>query len=308
VTAVLQPAEMMMRSFAVSILLATLLAEIEQCGAFSMPVRNTMSTNSALTRFHRTPPSSVASLSLLTSDGDSLDTRTEPPRFAYLGLWAGLLAYVYALAPGSSLEATNIDTEIILKMVTTPFDGTTNPLFVLIFNSLGVIPAVYASLLLPGAKDQKFPALPFVGSAFALGFFGVGPYLGLREVNTEVTQEDVQEGGRGVFESKFPAAGMLAFFAYLVYFCLSSGDLGQQATDFTVLFSTQKLVHVSTIDAVILTLAMWDPLSEDLGRRVKNSDSNPMLPAWMYCVVPVLGPVVYLLTRPKLPSSSSSSG
>ena len=40
-----------------------------------------------------------------------------------------------------------------------------NPVFFFVFNSLGLIPAVNAAVLLPGAKDQKpIPAAPFVAS------------------------------------------------------------------------------------------------------------------------------------------------
>lgn len=291
----------------VLLLLVTLLSKIEQSDAFSLSFHRQQKVNGMVpyTLTRSSPPSKLSSqLNMETADGESLDTRTEPPRLAYLGLWIGLIAYVYAFAPGGSPEAKSIDMDMIMKLVTTPFDGTITPLYVLVFNSLGVLPAVFASLLLPGGKDQKIPTLPFVGSAFAVGFFGVAPYLGLREINTEVTAEDVAESNRGVFESKIPAVGMLAFFAYLIFYVLSSGDLPQQAEDFADLWRSQALVHVSTFDAIILSLAVWDPLREDKARRVKDSDSDSMLPAWMYCLVPVLGPVVYLLTRPKLPSSS----
>jgi hypothetical protein len=228
------------------------------------------------------------------------DSERQTPRFAYLGLWAGLLGYVVLAAPGGSPEASAIDLELIKKIVSTPFDGTTNPIFVALFNSLGIIPAVLASLVLPGSKDQKVPALPFVILSFALGFFAAGPYLGLREINTDVTQADVANSKRGVFEGKLPAAGMLAFFGALIYYVITQGDFAQQCADFDTLFRNQQLVHVSTIDFTILSLAMWDPLSEDYKRRVGveyegESGLFPLLPkAWMYTVVPVLGPVLWV--------------
>jgi hypothetical protein len=33
---------------------------------------------------------------------------------------------------------------------------------------------------------------------------------------------------------------------------------------------------------------MWDPLSEDIRRRYK--DPKESLPAWVYCLLPVIGP------------------
>ena len=109
-------------------------------------------------------------------------TAAQPPRLAYALLWVSLLVYAFGIAPGGSPEAAAIDSTIIAKMISTPYDGTMNPIFVAIFNALGIVPAVLASLLLPGSgrlqgsngPSQRLPALPFVIGSFALGFFGVG--------------------------------------------------------------------------------------------------------------------------------------
>ena len=78
--------------------------------------------------------------------------------------------------------ATAFDTELITSLISSPFSGANNPIFEALFNSLGVVPAVYAALLLPGAEDQpRLPALPPIAASFALGFFALGPYLILRE-------------------------------------------------------------------------------------------------------------------------------
>lgn len=110
------------------------------------------------------------------------ETAAQPPRLAYALLWVSLLVYAFGIAPGGSPEAAAIDSTIIAKMISTPYDGTMNPIFVAIFNALGIVPAVLASLLLPGSgrlrrsedPSQRLPALPFVIGSFALGFFGVG--------------------------------------------------------------------------------------------------------------------------------------
>jgi len=129
------------------------------------------------------------SLQLSTGRGDDTPTVLEgaeikPPRLAYALLWVSFVVYAFVIAPGGSPEAAAIDGTIIAKMISTPYDGTINPIFVAIFNSLGIVPAVLASLLLPGSgrlrqsegggPSQRLPALPFVIGSFALGFFGVG--------------------------------------------------------------------------------------------------------------------------------------
>ena len=193
----------------------------------------------------------------LVKNEGTIENRSEPPRIPYLILWLGLVIYAFGFAPGGSPEAAAIDSEIIAKMISTPYDGTSNPLFVAIFNYLGIVPAVYASLLLPGSKSQSVPALPFVVSSFALGFFGVGPYLAARNLQTEVVQSERGQGSV-LFESKITALLLLAFGAYLTYYALTNtiGDAAHVVDDFIKLFQTQRLVHVSTVDFTILSLAV----------------------------------------------------
>lgn len=122
--------------------------------------------------------------------GDESFTFT-PKRITYLVLWVGLVAYTFLLSPGGSVEASAKDTELIKTIISTPFDGSVSPVFVAIFNALGILPAVLGSLLLSGGgKNQRVPAFPFVFSSFFLGFFGIGPYLFLRKPMTDVTYED----------------------------------------------------------------------------------------------------------------------
>ena len=224
-----------------------------------------------------------------------------PPRLAYLGLWLGLLIYAFSLAPGGSDASGIVDAEIIKTMISTPFEASnpSSPVFTSIFNALGILPAVYASLLLPGSKlGQRLPALPFVLGSFALGFFGVGPYLGLRNKRESVLDS---ERGRGsiLFEFKGTSLVLLGFALYLIYFAVNGTYAGADRwSDYMALFSSSRLAHVSTIDFSILSLAMLDPLGEDMKRR---NWSGPN--AEVFCAVPVLGPCVWLLVRPSLPTT-----
>lgn len=229
--------------------------------------------------------------------GDESFTFT-PKRITYLVLWVGLVAYTFLLSPGGSVEASAKDTELIKTIISTPFDGSVSPVFVAIFNALGILPAVLGSLLLSGGgKNQRVPAFPFVFSSFFLGFFGIGPYLFLRKPMTDVTYED-RGFGTSAFEPKLTAVGMLAFAMGLSYYALSSEPLAQSVSSYIALFQTQRLVHVSSIDFTILSLAMWDPMTEDMVRRKWTGPG-----ASLFCALPVIGPVMYLLLRPSLESS-----
>lgn len=187
------------------------------------------------------------------------ETRSEPPRLQYLFLWATFVLYAFGVSPGGSESAAAIDNEILQKAIFNPYDGTSNPVFVAVFNYLGILPAIYAGLLLPGAKNQTVPALPFVLSSFALGFFGIGPYLGLRNISTEV---DANSGGLGpsaLFSSKLTALLLLGFAAFLTYYATANtftGGITAVLQEYVELFKAQRLVHVSTIDFAILSLAV----------------------------------------------------
>jgi len=160
-----------------------------------------------------------------------------PPRAAIFALWAGLAFYTFTYAPGGSEAAKAVDMELIKSMISNPFYGSLNAIFTGVFNALGVLPAVYASLLLPGSKDQKVPALPFVLGSFVGGFFLLGPYLFLRNLNEDVTVE-TRGRGSGAFESKFSAAGLLAFSCYLYFYVLTQG-VGAAIPGYIDLFNAQ---------------------------------------------------------------------
>lgn len=127
------------------------------------------------------------SLTAKSSDEVSSQVSTEseknPLKIAFAAVWISLVVYVFGNIAPPDVSPT-FTSEMIQKILTSPYDGTVNPIFVAIFNLLGVYPALFASFLLPGAKKQPVPAWPFVYGSFALGFFAAGPYLALRDIKT----------------------------------------------------------------------------------------------------------------------------
>ena len=131
---------------------------------------------------------------------------------------------------------------------------------------------------------------------FAGGFFAIGPYLALRNYVTEGVTTSTRGRGSGAFESKVTGVLLTTFSAWLAYFAFFSGDFASSLKEYVDLFWTQRLVHVSTIDAAVLSLFVVDPMLEDMRRR--NFEGPP---AWAFAVVPIIGPSLYLLARPPLP-------
>ena len=177
-----------------------------------------------------------------------------------------------------------------------------NPVFFFVFNSLGLIPAVNAAVLLPGAKDQKpIPAAPFVASSFFAGFGGVGPYMIVREPRFgPIKRSELGFFPRVVTESKLFGAGLVAGAVGLY------GGLLTQLSDgalqgYADLFSSSKLVSVSTVDFLILSLFAFEPIKEDMSRRgwwgCYGENDVGRLAAFCF---PVIGPAAYVLLRPAL--------
>merc|ERR1712146_441717 len=209
----------------------------------------------------------------------------------------GLLSYAAIFAPGGSPEATSYDLELIRTILSTPFDGTVSPVFIFIFNALGIIPAVLASLLLSGSKGQRIPAAPFVFGSFVVGYFSVSPYLIAREERIDVTYEN-RGFGTNAFESKLTSLALVTFSSYLIFYVFTGGEaFSESVSSYLELFKTSKLVNVSSIDFTILSLAMYDPMKEDMRRRDWKG-----YPAQAFCAIPALGPSIYLSLRPPLKS------
>lgn len=241
-------------------------------------------------------PTTTTNLLCVADAASELESFTSPRRLMYGALWTGLLGYATYFT-----KSVNVDEQVAAKVlntaVFTPFDGTLSPVFISLFFALGVLPSVYACLLLPASKRQRIWAFPFVASSFFLGFFGIGPYLGLRnkpsaDVAAPWTRANADIGS-GVLEFKGTPLFLLLSACYLVYYACYGEYAADRWQGFAELFDTQPLARISTIDFTILSLAMFDPLEEDMRRRRYSGPD-----AKLFCSLPVIGPLVYLLLRP----------
>ena len=103
-----------------------------------------------------------------------------PTRAAMAAVYLAALTYVIGFAPQGSPEDT-------IRIVTECLDLDAPPsLFFVVFNALGVVPALYAAVLLPGANDQAPVPPATIATAFFAGYGGLGPYLALRRPRYEI--------------------------------------------------------------------------------------------------------------------------
>ena len=148
-------------------------------------------------RFEPCPKAVLTRASSSSTDGaDDYVPWTDPSRLGLVALWLGLGSVAALVAPKGT---TDFDMNLVTTLIGSPFSGAVNPIFESLFNSLGVVPAVYAALLLPGAKDQpRIPTVPPLAASFALGFFALGPYLIAREPREDpVAKSSAWDGRRG---------------------------------------------------------------------------------------------------------------
>lgn len=227
-------------------------------------------------------------------------------RPARAGMALAYVGFASAIATFPGDFSNPADTQMIMDAINDP--SSLNPVFFFVFNSLGLLPAVNAALLLPGAKAQRpLPAAPFVASAFFAGFGGLGPYLILREPRPEpVARSDLGFFPRYVSESRLYGLGLLAGAVGL--YATLAGAAPTDYAGYQDLFASSKLVSVSTVDFCILSLFAFEPIKEDMSRRGWWSDSQSSSDApssaevarlAAFCL-PVVGPASYVALRPAL--------
>ena len=139
-------------------------------------------------------------------------------KFGLLGFWAAFILYGAVVAPTGDDAIQRSMLQALLAPP--PWEGA-NPIFAALFMMLGIWPAVMAALLLPlKPKAQSLPPLPFVGASFALGAFGLTPYLALTSYTEKGAIEADSTGASKLFGSNGTGVALLASAVLLVAFAL----------------------------------------------------------------------------------------
>lgn len=152
---------------------------------------------------------------------------------------------------------------------------------------------------------MQVPIWPFISVSFGLGIIGLFPYLCLwsprvdKDMSPPARDELQNSWGRfalRALESRWLPALNLVSAAGLMYWAGSAGPVAWN--QYSQFFDESRFVHVTTIDFTMLTALMpffmwWDADKREWqGRDV----GVPVL-----ALVPILGPIAYLLLRPNTP-------
>ncbi len=200
-------------------------------------------------------------------------------------LWLGFVSYAFFLAPPDNFPES---LELIKNLSTGNWQGI-NPLIISLFNIMGIWPFVYSAVVFFDGRNQKIPAWPFASAAFGLGAFALLPYLALREPNQTFIGE--KNSFLKILDSRI--LGILLTIGTGVLFIYSlQGDWA----DFVQQWQTSRFIHVMSLDFVMLSLLFPTLLGDDMTRR--GWQNNQLF--WLFAIIPLFGPLIYLSIRPSL--------
>lgn len=216
-------------------------------------------------------------------------------------LWGGLAAYAFLLSPN---QTPLRDSYFIEKFVGLANDEVPlNAVFTQLFYVMGVWPLIYTALLVPAGKSANgVPAWPFFTLSYAVGAFGLLPFMALWQPPATPPQlppakEDLEGTGnllaRGM-ESPVIAWLLLAGAAACLIQAATAG--GDAWVEYIRLARESRLVHVTTLDFLTLTALAPFWMDNDATLRKWEGRDSLLLPL---SLLPVLGPAIYLVLRPK---------
>lgn len=209
-------------------------------------------------------------------------------KIAFSLLWLGFISYAFLLAPPMAP-----DTFDLIKDLSIGQWENINPLVISLFNLMGVLPLVYACVLLIDGRGQKIRAWWFVVSSFGVGVFALLPYLALREPNPNFSGE--KDFLLKVLDSRWMGFALTLIAIALLVFGLSYGDW----SDFIQQWQTSRFIHVMSLDFCLLCLLFPSLLKDDLARR---GVKNPVV-FWAVSLIPLFGALAYLCFRPPVVES-----
>lgn len=220
-----------------------------------------------------------------------------------LALWIGLSVYAFTLSPN---QTPFRDTYYLKRLIgLEPFDPDipVNQVFTALFNVMGIYPAIYASVLVPaGRSSNKVPAWPFIVASFFFGAFALLPYFVVWQPPQSPQKlpppKEELEGWNKLFMKGaetlvLPGLLLVGALYYSTSALLAGGD---EWAEFLKQFDESRFCHVTSLDFLTLTclLPFWLSIDAQARDWDKRDQWLPLL-----SVIPVVGPALYLVLRPK---------
>ena len=208
-------------------------------------------------------------------------------------LWLGFSGYAFLLAPPDSADSL----QLIINLSTGKWAGI-DPFIIALFNLMGILPMVYACLMLIDGKNQRLSAGLFSAASFAVGAFAILPYLALRESNSTTGIDRIRFNGvdrRGIIklvDSRWLGVSLTIGTVILLGYGIKQGNW----TDFVQQWHSSRFIHVMSLDFCMLSLLFPWLLGDDMQRRGMSNERFFTFIA----LVPLVGALIYLCLRSPL--------
>jgi hypothetical protein len=208
-------------------------------------------------------------------------------RWKRLFLLSWLLLFLYSILLSPDLDPDSFDQ--VISMITGDVSEV-EPLVFMLFNLMGVLPFAFASILLFERNGNRVPSWPFVLGSFLAGAFSILPYMGVRDPELS----DRPECGMllRLLDSRYFGLVLKIVTIGLIAYGIGAGDWG----GFFEQFRSSMFIHVMTLDFIALSVLFPFAMRDDMKRRGWESKGIFLT----FALVPVLGPLTYLVTRPRL--------
>lgn len=245
-------------------------------------------------------------------DKGSVQSSLTAEQYGLGAAYVGCIVFTLFVAPGSWDDPGEIGKIISGQL------GDTNDLFFAIFNLVGAASVNFAALLNAGApRQKKLPTDWFSFAGLFVGFGALGPYLIGRDYAPKVSAEEVTDRGfiSRVLESRLLSIGTVIYAMWAYVFALGFFTPGTiefhdvvlyaSGVDLFRLLSNDRWACFACLDLFAMCAATWGPLTEDMSRRgwfTEGRKLESVFTALSFMLVPVLGPAIYLASRPRLPS------
>jgi hypothetical protein len=207
-------------------------------------------------------------------------------------LWLGFVSYAFLLAPPDRLDTL----QLIIDLSTGKWAGI-NPLVIALFNLMGILPLIYAALILLDGQNQRIPAGLFSALSFGVGAFAILPYLALREPNSRPIGD--RNGMIKLVDSRWFGIILSIGTIGLLSYGIGRGDW----TDFIQQWHASRFIHVMSLDFWLLSLLLPVLIGDDIPRR---RFTNPRA-IQLLSFIPLFGSLLYLCIRPSLTDSTANS-
>lgn len=218
-------------------------------------------------------------------DNTANKTSARNSHYIIWGVWVVLIVYSLFLAP--PLNANTID--YIIGSLTLNFTMI-DPYIVLLLNFMALWPILYAAILLTDSSDILIPKGVFILLSFFGGIFILLPYMAIRRPRTQKYMENTVT--LQIAQSKILPFICIIIFGPLFVIAMLSGN----PSIFLQIWWTDRFIHVVGINFILLSILYPILIWEEMNHMHWD---DPLFRI-IFCALPVMGPIFYLLIRPKI--------